>query len=306
MLEALKSWLSLPATRGLDLDDPRTTALRREIIRSKGFLRRIYEEWYSAIADALPAGDAPVLELGSGGGFLSDHIPGLITSDLFPCPGVELIVDAHQLPFERGQLRGIVMTNVFHHVSRPRQFLNEAQRCVQTGGAVVMLEPWMTAWSQFVYTRLHHEPLDKTVADWEFTSTGPLSDANIALPWVVFQRDRAMFEAEFPEWRIKTLRPMMPMRYLLSGGVSLRSLMPGWSSGLWRAVESLASCWIDYLAMFALIVLVRTGSAAEARPRQGPRSPLQKGTGTSRNPVFEGVVSGRLGASGFTPAHRAR
>ena len=35
-----------------------------------------------------------------------------------------------------------------------------------------------------------------------FPRQGPLSSANQALPWIVFERDRATFEREFPEWRI--------------------------------------------------------------------------------------------------------
>lgn len=80
----LKIWLTHPLTRGLDLDDPHTTCLRWQIIREKPFLRKIYEEWYKAIAWALPKSDGVIVELGSGGGFLSDFIPGLITSHVCP------------------------------------------------------------------------------------------------------------------------------------------------------------------------------------------------------------------------------
>ena len=66
----LSKLLALPATAGCDLDDPRTSALRREIIRQKRFLGDIYEDWYRAIAAAIPPGDGPVLEVGSGGGFM--------------------------------------------------------------------------------------------------------------------------------------------------------------------------------------------------------------------------------------------
>jgi len=54
----LKRWLEHPLTRGLDLDDPRTTYLRRQILATKPFLRRIYEEWYAAIARSLPSARA--------------------------------------------------------------------------------------------------------------------------------------------------------------------------------------------------------------------------------------------------------
>ena len=123
---ALNSLLAHPQARGRDMDDPRTTALRRQIVRDKPFLRAIYEEWYRAIVSALPPGDEPVLEIGSGGGFLSDFVPGLITSEVFPCPGVQRVIDAQELPFEDGALRGIVMTNVLHHVPRVRRFFAEA------------------------------------------------------------------------------------------------------------------------------------------------------------------------------------
>ncbi len=124
----LKAWLAHPLTRGLDIDDPRTTLLRRQIIQEKSFLRQIYQEWYAAIAAALPAGEEPTLELGSGAGFLSDFIPGLITSEIFYCPGVRVVLDGARLPFADGALCGIVMTDVLHHLPQPRRFFTEAAR----------------------------------------------------------------------------------------------------------------------------------------------------------------------------------
>lgn len=252
----LKTLLQHPLTRGLDLDDPRTTALRRAIIAEKPFLREIYAEWYAGIAAALPAGPGAVLELGSGAGFLADLVPGLLTTDIIACPGLDAVADGHRLPVATGSLRAIVMTNVFHHLARPRRFLAEAARCVRPGGAMVMVEPWVTPWSRLIYTRLHHEPFDPAAA-WEFPQGGPLSGANGALPWIVFQRDRARLAAEFPWWRLGAVTPLMPFRYPLSGGVSLRALAPAWSYGLWRGCEDLLAPWMDRLAMFARIVLVR-------------------------------------------------
>ncbi len=258
LVAQVKSWLAEPLTRGLDLDDPRTTELRRTILRRKTFLRRIYAEWYAALAAVVPAGAAPVLELGSGAGFFKDFIPGLITSDVLPGPGIDRVVDAQRLDFVPGSLRAIVMIDVLHHLPQVRRFFVAAARCVQPGGVVAMIEPWMSSWSRFVYPRLHHEPFDPAAAQWEFPPSGPLSGANGALPWIVFQRDRARFEREFPEWQLQSVAPRMPIRYLLSGGMSLRSLVPGWTFGLWRQVERALWPVMDHLAMFALIVLRRT------------------------------------------------
>ncbi len=253
----LKTLLQHPLTRGLDIDDPHTTMLRRTIIAEKPFLCQIYQEWYAGIVAALPVGSGAVLEIGAGAGFLTTLIPDLIATDLFICPTLNAVADGHQLPLGDGSLRAIVMSNVFHHLAAPRRFLAEAARCIRPGGVLVMIEPWVTPWSRIIYTRLHHEPFVPDAPAWEFPSSGPLSDANGALPWMVFQRDRERFATEFPTWTLHSVTPQMPFRYLLSGGVSLRSLMPGWSFGLWRGVEMLLDPWMDQLAMFARIVLVR-------------------------------------------------
>ena len=261
----LKAWLAHPLTKGLDIDDPRTTHLRLQIIQEKSFLRQIYQEWYQSLALVLPPGEGAVLELGAGAGFMKDFIPELITSEVFHCPNISAVLDALRLPFAGKSLRGIVMTDVFHHIPQPRFFFSEAARCVRAGGVVAMIEPWVTSWSRFVYTRLHHEPFHPEIQSWELPIRGPLSGANGALPWIIFARDRRQFEREFPEWKIEFIKPIMPFRYLVSGGISLRGLTPGWSFGLWRQIENTLACWSTELAMFAQIVLRRVDNPTSMR-----------------------------------------
>lgn len=253
----LKTLLAHPLTRGLDLDDPATTHLRGRIIREKGFLRRLYAEWYRDIASTVPTIPGATLELGSGGGFMREHVPDLITSEVFCSPGVRVVLSGLRLPFADGTLRAIVMTNVFHHLADPQAFLTDAARCVRSGGIVSMIEPWVTGWSRFVYGYLHHEPF-RPERGWHVPQAGPLSGANSALPWIVLDRDRERFERELPAWRIERVTPMMPFAYLLSGGVSLRALAPDWSYSAARGVERLLDPWSRHLAMFAHIVLRRT------------------------------------------------
>jgi SAM-dependent methyltransferase len=253
----LRNLLAHPLTRGLEIDDPRTTDLRRQIVRDKPFLYRIYREWYTSIAQALPSGAGPTLELGSGAGFLEEFVPDLITSDIFPCKGNRLVLDGQQLPFGDGVLRGIAMTDVLHHIPQPRRFFTEAARCLRPGGVLVMIEPWVSPWSTRVYRSLHHEPFRPDSAEWEFPSTGPLSGANGAMPWIIFHRDRARFEKEFPALQVRSVTPMMPFRYLVSGGVSMRALSPGWSFPIWRGIEAALRPVRNAIAMFARIEVRR-------------------------------------------------
>jgi SAM-dependent methyltransferase len=262
--------------RALDVDHPHTTLARRDLLRSKSFLRKVYGDWYARIVGALPAGEGRVLELGSGGGFFRERFPELLSSEIVAWQGASLVADAHALPFPAARLRAIVMTNVFHHLPNARGFLREAARAVRGGGAVVMVEPWVTAWSRLVYRNLHEEPFEPDAAEWEFPSSGPVSGANNALPWMMFARDRARFEREIPEWAIERIEPFMPIAYLLSGGMSYPSLMPGFSYGLWRAAEAAAAPIMDRVAMFALIVLRRRWERAGASP--APTSPPRSST----------------------------
>ena len=255
-MSLLHALLAHPRTRGLDLDDPKTTALRASILSEKAFLRRIYEQWCQDLAAAVPPGPGRVLELGSGAGFLKDRLPEIISSDLLTVPGLDLVADARALPLATGSLKAVLMTNVLHHIPDPRAFFTESARCVRPGGVIAMIEPWVTPWSRFVYRRLHPEPFNPEAPHWTLPPAGPLSGANGALPWIIFHRDRPRFARLFPQWSVRSVRPIMPFMYLASGGVSLRALQPGCMFPLWRIMERLASPWLDKVALFAEIVVV--------------------------------------------------
>lgn len=227
--------LSHPLTRGVDVDDPRSTLLRREIIRTKPFLRKLYAEWYSDICSRLPAKRDAILEIGSGAGFLKEFLPQLVTSEVFPLEGVDRVEDAMALTYRDGTLDAIVMTDVLHHIPDVGKFLAEASRTLRSGGRLVMVEPWATRWSTWVYRNLHPEPFRPEAPDWTLPPGGPLSAANGAVPWIVFCRDRAQFDASYPALELASIEGLMPVAYLASGGVSMRALAPG---GAYAAVRS--------------------------------------------------------------------
>ena len=254
LTDLLNKWLAHPLTRGMNIDQPQTTAFRKKIISSKPFLEKLYEEWYLRISANFP-GDARVLELGSGAGFLKEFMPSLITSELFPTPGVDLVIDAQAIDMDEASIDGIVMTGVLHHIPDCSLFLQEASRVIRNEGKLVMIEPWNTGWSRWIYMHLHHEPFEPDAQEWRIQTPGPLSGANGALPWIILQRDRTLFEARFPQWRVVRIVPIMPVAYLLSGGVSLQSLFPGW---MYQSVRFFEKTFKEELwAMFAVFTLER-------------------------------------------------
>jgi len=246
-----------PLTRGQDIDAPRCTELRRTIIQNKTFLRQVYCNWYESVNMLIPPGEDPILELGSGSGFIKDYIPNLITSDIFEVEGIDVVLDGQNLPFKEDSLQGIVMVDVLHHMPNVKSFFAESMICIKPGGVIVMVEPWVTLWSALIYRYLHHEPYQPETKQWDFEGGRPLSQANLALPWVIFNHDRKEFERQFPKWRIKQVTLHSPFCYLLSGGVSLRSLLPGCLFQTCHQIENMLTPWMESLAMFATIALVR-------------------------------------------------
>lgn len=244
-------------SKQFSLDDPETTLSRIKIINRNKFLRLIYEEWVALIKHTLPPSGSHILELGSGTGFLKTQLPHTISSEITFYPHIDISLDARHLPFRDQSLDGIIMINVFHHIPDVALFLKDAERCVKTGGVITMIEPWVTLWSKFIYTHFHNEPFLPNASSWNFSSTGPLSCANGALPWIVFQRDKSKFIHKFSGLSIQRIEYLMPIRYLLSGGMSHRNLMPPATFTAWRFFEKLIKPFYKKFAMFALINLVK-------------------------------------------------
>jgi len=69
---------------------------------------------------------------------LKQYLSHPLTSGLFHCPGVDIVLDGTQLPIGDQLLRGIVMTDVLHHIPDVRRFFAQASRCIQPGGVIVM------------------------------------------------------------------------------------------------------------------------------------------------------------------------
>ena len=236
-----------------DLDDPKATLAHRDLILQKPFLKRLYNDWYDVfINKAKEIKTGKHLEIGSGGGFLKEVFPEVITSDILALPNVDMVFSAEVMPFKENELASIVMLNVFHHIPKPYVFLQEAQRTLVKGGKIIMTEPANSALGKFIYKRFHHEPFEEN-GPREIKAGNPLSNSNQALPHIYFERDLELFKKEFPLLKINSIKYHSPFSYIISGGVSRSAMLPYFMYNFVKGIEWLFSPLSKQLGLFCTI-----------------------------------------------------
>lgn len=245
-----KNWQH-PLAREIEIDGADAVTIHRQMLESKPLLKRNYVRWYR---ECLPAYEqtknlpGDVIEIGSGAGFLEEIIPNLIKTDVVASPYVSKVMDATSLSYGNETLRCIFLIGVLHHIPLPAKFLKEAERCLVPGGRLVVVEPNNSFLQKFLTKNLdHYEYFDDTIQDWINGSTGRMSSANLALPWVIFRRDEVRFKKEFPLLQIKKIRYHTFLSYIVTGGMTYRSFLPGFAGPLVDLVEWLMSPWMKFL-----------------------------------------------------------
>ena len=129
----------------------------REVWERKETIRLLYRDFHRRLLESCPEG--PVLDIGGGTAHIKDSRPDILSIDILRFPGIDVVADAHRLPFPGGYFSGVVMLDVLHHLERPIEFLSEASRVLRPGGRLAMIEPAMTPIARRFYQNFHQEPV---------------------------------------------------------------------------------------------------------------------------------------------------
>lgn len=226
------------------------------MIAKKPALKAWYEQCYNACKTAMdkaPAG--PRLELGSPSSIGKAYIPGLITSNLHKLPEIDRVVDAKAMPFTDGEIAGICMMNVLHHLGAVEQSFREMSRVLMPGGRLLIIDQYPGFPAQAIYQFVHDEPFDLTATSWN--TAEDKQHTNGAIAWLIFFRDRKRFEAHYPGLSIERIAYHSPLLYWLSGGLKRWTLLPGKSYKLAMWLDKLLLTLWSGFASFVEIELVK-------------------------------------------------
>jgi SAM-dependent methyltransferase len=207
----------------------------RRVWREKPALQDVYRVWFDLIRESIPAGGR-VLEVGAGPGFLKAYVrerdPALrwSASDVLRAPWLDLAANGLRLPLSAGGTDAIVGLDVLHHFAHPQHFFTEAARVLRPGGRIVVVEPWVTAFSYPIYRFLHQEGCTPGLDPWNPFSLAPDAakdafDGDAAVVWSIVRSTPAS------QWRELGFAPprivvLNGFAYLASLGFKPGSLLP--------------------------------------------------------------------------------
>lgn len=237
-----------------DLDTKKSLLDHKKIINSKLFLKNIYIDFYKTLRNYKTPKNGLFIEIGSGGGFLKKIMPKVVTTDVLKAEGIDRKLNVEKINLKSNSVSAFYMLNVFHHIKNPKKALLEMERCLVNGGKIIMIEPWPTVFSKLIYKNFHHETFD-TNSGWKVNGLGRMSNANGALPWIIFKRDFNKFRKLFQNLEISEIKPHTPFKYLVSGGLSHPQYLPNSLYPVLNLFEKLASPLNSIIAMFATIVI---------------------------------------------------
>jgi SAM-dependent methyltransferase len=222
-------------------------------------VRRLYLGWFELAASRLAA-IGPTVELGAGIAHFKEVVPDAVATDVEATPWADEVVDAQALPYGAGSVGNLVLFDVFHHLSHPGGFLDEAVRVLAPGGRVVILDPYCSPLSTVVYRLGHHERTDLGGDPFEEDASvaGDPLDSNQARATLAFFRHDAELDERWPQLRVRERRRLAVFVYPLSGGFTKRGVLPHLLWAPAELLERLLTPLGRLLAFRCLVVLERT------------------------------------------------
>ncbi|CAH0227259.1 class I SAM-dependent methyltransferase [Pseudomonas brassicacearum] len=200
------------------------------------------------------------VELGAGIAPMRNSYPEVLATDIVATEHLDMALNAEAMSLDDHSARVFYGQNCFHHFPHPDRFFTELERTLKIGGGAILIEPFHGPFAAFLYKRLFKsEGFDMHFPSWETPSTGPMNGANQALSYIVFVRDRQAFERKHPGLEIVHQEICGNyLRYLVSGGLNFRQLLPDALIPVLKVVEKLLHPLRRVLALHHIVVIRRT------------------------------------------------
>jgi SAM-dependent methyltransferase len=261
LFKKLRTWLQEPRLIGVDPDSEKMLEIHSKVLYEKPMMRDVFSEFYDACIrlDEKYFSDSKAkrVEIGAGVSFFKKKYPDIISTDIKKAENLDMVVDAQNMPFEQNSVRAIYGINCFHHFPNPDLFFNELDRVLVKGCGCILIDPYYGTIAKRFYKKIFDtETFDMTQKEWVNESLGFMNGANQALSYIVFIRDKKKFEERYPNLEIIVQKPLNNyMRYVLSGGLNFRQILPSFFSPVIKFFEFIFMPFNFVFALHHIIVI---------------------------------------------------
>ena len=259
ILKRIIKLLADPRLDGVDVDSDELVKVHRKIMLEKPLMNKVFREFYDQCINLDKEyfkGVGDRIELGAGVSFFKEVYPEIISTDIKKAENLDRVLDALDMDLEGDSVRAFYGLNCFHHFPEPRKFFKELDRTLVEGGGCVLIEPYYGPIASKMYKDLFDtEIFDKGQKEWE-SNSGFMLGANQALSYMVFTRDKKQFEKEFPNLEIVETKIMNNyLKYLISGGLNFRVLLPNFMNPVISLFEFLLRPFNKVLGLHYAVVI---------------------------------------------------
>lgn len=183
-----------------------------KICLTSNIARRVLKKFMAAHGDA-----GLTLDIGCGYAFYKEYFPNRIAFDIRPLPGVDVVGDAHRLPFEDEKFDNILCTEVLEHLKEPAVAIAEMRRVLKMGGKLILTTRFFCPLHDVPddYYRFTKYGLKHLFRDWEILE---LQDELPAIKTLAYLLQRIGYQCEILYFR--------PFKLIFFLSAKILSLLP--------------------------------------------------------------------------------
>lgn len=248
-----------------NLNNEERFLFHKKVLENKKMLKSCYSDFYEKILliekkFRKKKNKDIRLELGSGVGFIKNFDSKIITSDVVYNRFTDKTINANKLPYKKNKIDSIFGIFCFHHFKDPFNFLKSIQTKLKIGGLCILIEPYHGPLASIIYKRVHKSEYfnEKEAFNYKIKSKTAMEKANQALSYIYFVRDRKKFSRKFPKLKIiHTSVFNNYLRFLFSGGLNFRKLLPDFLISFVKLLELIMFPLKKILGIHYIIVIKR-------------------------------------------------
>lgn len=255
----------LKIVKNTNLNDEERFIIHKKNLDNKKILKSCYNEFYTKILQVEKKYSNNInnnlrIELGSGVGFIKKFDKKIITSDVIKNKFTDRVINANDIPYKNKTISSIFGIFCFHHFRDPHKFLIDIEKKLKPGGLCILIEPYYGLFASVIYKRIHkteyfniHEKINHKIKN-----KTAMENANQALSYIYFIKNKKKFNKTYLKLEIlETYIFNNYLRFLLSGGLNFKQLIPNGIIFLILIIEKILSPFKKIFGIHYLIVLRR-------------------------------------------------